>query len=937
MPFLPWVPLLTMATNLKATIVSGMDDVLLQGRPFGGCGIIYRKSLAEKISHLPCVSKRFCAVLLAIGNLSILCICVYFPTNYHDTQSSDAFLSMVGEIEGFIDTISFDHLIIGGDFNVDLRSSSTRSTLLSDFIQERNLVCVDQLPLSSIKFTYLCEASGASSWIDHFVCDADLASVISSVSALQYGSNLSDHLPISATLNLICSPSTMPESASHSSTCHHTNWDLVTEEHIEVFRTLLASTLPELPDEVVSCADPFCESHLGAITDFQQSFLDCIRAASIEALPSISPVHSRRLPGWNDGARGLKCEANFWHKIWLEAGSPAAGVLAELKKKAKSRYKYEVRKLKRRAKFIKREKLAAAFVGHNKKNFWKEVKRVRGKPHSAKHPVIDGTTKVSDISEVFRNKLAGTLNMYAEHPFDPATLELTEDEARGCSISPEVVQDAMENLKKGKRDDSDLDSSHFRFAAPVLVDQLAKFFTVMLRHGFLPHNLIDCVLVPVPKPGKNPAMSESYRPIALATSLSKILEWCILIQFAPHFNSSNLQFGFKKDMSTTMCTGVLKHVIAKYIQSESSVYACFLDASKAFDLVRHDILFELLLSRGLPPLVVRLLHSWYSTQNLRVRWDGALSQPLAVSNGVRQGGVLSPILFSLYLDELLLRLSSSNVGCYWGHHFAGALAYADDVVLLAPCASALRIMLTICESFASSCGLCFNPLKTQLIRFHLFDKGSVIDKFIFCGLVLQVVTSVIHLGNKLTYNLSDDDDVLLKTRHLSRAANSLFATFGNIGPIPLTYLFRSHCLSLYGCELWKLSCPSLRTLEVTFNKCLRRIWSLPARTHTGIIHSCAGLESMYNVVFVRSYNYMKRAIHSRNQLVRAVFLESCSLAFSTVGLNNLYGTKYRKAYSESDKVCANVLRGFLSVGGLRFDVESRRSETEQMLYTIATA
>ena len=93
---------------------------------------------------------------------------------------------------------------------------------------------------------------------------------------------------------------------------------------------------------------------------------------------------------------------------------------------------------------------------------------------------------------------------------------------------------------------------------------------------------------------------------------------------------------------------------------------------------------------------------------------------------------------------------------------------------------------------------------------------------------------------------------------------------------------------------------------------------------------------MYNVVFLRSYNYMKRAIHSHNQLVRAVFwsavfLESRSLAFSTVGLNNLYGTKYRKAYPKSDKVCANVLRGFLSAGGLRFDVESRRSETEQML------
>ena len=61
-------------------------------------------------------------------------------------------------------------------------------------------------------------------------------------------------------------------------------------------------------------------------------------------------------------------------------------------------------------------------------------------------------------------------------------------------------------------------------------------------------------------------------------------------------------------------------------------------------------------------------------------------------------------------------LLTGNVGRYWGHQFAGALAYADDVVLLAcllacllaPCASALRVLLAICESFASSCGLCFN-------------------------------------------------------------------------------------------------------------------------------------------------------------------------------------------------------------------------------------
>ena len=72
-----------------------------------------------------------------------------------------------------------------------------------------------------------------------------------------------------------------------------------------------------------------------------------------------------------------------------------------------------------------------------------------------------------------------------------------------------------------------------------------------------------------------------------------------------------------------MCTGVLKQVVAKYIYNGSPVFACFLDASKAFDLVRHDILFVLLKSQGLSSPVVRLLCSWYSTQNVTVRWRGA--------------------------------------------------------------------------------------------------------------------------------------------------------------------------------------------------------------------------------------------------------------------------------------------------------------------------
>ena len=113
--------------------------------------------------------------------------------------------------------------------------------------------------------------------------------------------------------------------------------------------------------------------------------------------------------------------------------------------------------------------------------------------------------------------------------------------------------------------------------------------------------------------------------------------------------------------------------------------------------------------------MLRLLINWYSLQEFKVRWHNSYSEPFGVSNGVRQGGVLSPVLFALYLDGLLEELSNSGVGCYWGHMFAGALSYADDVVLLAPCGSALRRMLTICCSFALDHGLVFNASKTQLM------------------------------------------------------------------------------------------------------------------------------------------------------------------------------------------------------------------------------
>ena len=135
------------------------------------------------------------------------------------------------------------------------------------------------------------------------------------------------------------------------------------------------------------------------------------------------------------------------------------------------------------------------------------------------------------------------------------------------------------------------------------------------------------------------------------------------------------------------------------------------------------------------------LLSWYCSQQMRVRWGDSLSESFNVSNGVRQGSVLSPLLFAVYLDELLVELSVSGVGCYWGSLFAGAFVYADDIVLLAPCASALRIMLSICNDFAISHGLRFNANKTQLICFRTLYIQSI--SATICLMTLPCVTQIV--------------------------------------------------------------------------------------------------------------------------------------------------------------------------------------------------
>ena len=108
-------------------------------------------------------------------------------------------------------------------------------------------------------------------------------------------------------------------------------------------------------------------------------------------------------------------------------------------------------------------------------------------------------------------------------------------------------------------------SDHLIHTLPAICSSLASLSTAILRHGYMPKPIRDCTIVPIPKGNKDFSSSDNCRPIALAPTLSKALEWCILHSYPDHFFlTSGLQFGFKQKISTTLCTGAVNNIVSRY-------------------------------------------------------------------------------------------------------------------------------------------------------------------------------------------------------------------------------------------------------------------------------------------------------------------------------------------------------------------------------------
>jgi len=160
----------------------------------------------------------------------------------------------------------------------------------------------------------------------------------------------------------------------------------------------------------------------------------------------------------------------------------------------------------------------------------------------------------------------------------------------------------------------------------------------------------------------------------------------------------------------------VKSVLNYFNKQGSTVTMAALDISKAFDKVNHYVLFSKLLDRRVPLCMIKVLVCWYGKCNAVVRWQSSMSHVFVINAGVRQGGVLSPLLFSVYMDNLIDKLEACGYGCKVHGVYAGCILYADDIILLAHTSYAMQKMLDVCSEESISLDLKFNVNKSVALR-----------------------------------------------------------------------------------------------------------------------------------------------------------------------------------------------------------------------------
>ena len=839
---------------------------ILRGRPFGGVITLIDNDL-RAVTRTIHSSERYSIV--KVNNYII--INIYLPcvgTDNRPLICQDIF----NDIWSWREQYSDCECIIAGDFNVNLDLDDSIARQINSFCLGHDLIRCDiqchQAPMA----TYVSDALNQESTIDYM-----FASSLNGRTTVDYGIidpdiNYSDHLPIFGifTFSSLCPSDHFRVSLVDSPT--QLRWDHadITSYYSYTYTHLvpilndidcLVNQLDYLCDPVISHIERICSNITGVLSNAANLFVPRRRKNFYKFW-------------WNQELDLLKSESIDSNRLWKAAGKPRSGEIFNKRQLCKMRYRKQIRDSEALVLTSYTNELHEALLNKDCVSFWKSW---NSKFDSVKKCVeVEGHVDPRIIADKLGIHFSQLYVANNKSRADELHAEYVQRRAQysGFPLKIDTLFDAdlvshvIDDLHRGKASDLDgLSAEHLLNCHPVISCILAKLFRLLVQFSYVPTGFCRSYTVPIPKVKDCRTQSmlfDDFRGIAISSILSKVFEHCILIRFSHYLSSEDNQFGFKKGVGCSHAIYTVRNIVDKLVKGGSTVNLCSLDLSKAFDKTNHHALLIKLMDRYLPVNLLDILGYWLFNSWSCVKWFNYYSTMFQIRFGVRQGSVLSPSLFAVYLDDIVHGRRNGSTTSY-------IILYADDILIITSTLRDLQAIFTECEHYLSKVDMSINAKKSCCIRIGPRFAAFCCDIVTSTGAKIPWATTVKYLGIYLTSSRVFRCCLDEPKRSYYRSVNSILGKLCRIASEEvILHLVSSKCLPilLYGSETGFLSKTDIRSIDFAVTRFLMKLFNT---TSMDIIATCIEMFNFHlpsALIEQRTRKFLLRYNSCENSLCR---------------------------------------------------------------------
>jgi hypothetical protein len=780
--------------------------------------------------------------------------------------------------------------IIAGDFNFEL-SDNVGFNIFHDVVKDYDLFACDELHANkALKYTYRHESLNHSSWLDHFFISKSLCKSVLRCETIDSGGNLSDHLPIS--LILAISTNEPPISGYASKRTYRERWDKADLLSYYMRSGFLLQSIVA-PVSLLKCQGGCnCTDSKTKINNYYNNIVNMLKSAASGSVPKI-PVNCLK-PFWNADLDRLKTISMDMHKLWRDVGSPRQGVINSARITAKLDYKNAIKKAALDFEQSNANDLNKHLLDKDSKSFWKCWNSNYRK--SLTNAVsIEGEADPAIIANKLRNFYSNVYvdsanNFSAVDEFDNLSSNVSSDFGLPF-VDIESIEKCITGLKPNKAAGHDgVFSEHIINSHPSICVHLKQLFTMIFSHSYVPDEFGFGVIIPIVKDKcGNLSSIDNYRPITLSPVISKLFEAFLMDKYCKYMRTDDLQFGFKTGIGCSNAIFALRQAIEYFNNRSSNVYMASLDASKAFDRVNHFKLFSTLIRNGLPWCFVNVIVNWYSKLSVVVRWNGCDSSKLSVLSGVRQGGLLSPILFSLYVNCMISRLRDHGYGCHIGSLYIGCIMYADDLLLLSGSVINLQKMLDCCGVVGQEIGMNFNCKKSHCMVIGPVKMQSPSPMNIN-GNIIQWTDKLKYLGINIVSGVKFTIDFSETRRKFFVSVNTILSKCTYSSDVVKLELMESYCLPIlfYGLECMNIKAPQMKEINSWWNSVYRRIFGFNQWESVKEAIFYLGRLDVHHLVNMRRLLFLKRSERCSNKVINECIFRYKSQSCEFIEVQKLF-------------------------------------------------